>query len=267
MTTQQATLRPTTTLPGTATRGLSAFVSRAGVLLYGSAVYAYFFGLFLYLIGWMSNLFVPLGIDTSPVGQGFGAVALNLLPLTVFAVQHTVMARPAFKRWWTQFIPEAAERTTFVAATCAILTWMILQWQSLPGVVWHFDGALGTALFATSLAGWTVVLISTFLIDHFELFGLKQVIYHFMGKPMPQPQFRERLFYRYVRHPLMLGFLIAFWATPTMTLGHLLFAAIVTGYILVALMIEERTLVELHGDSYEDYRRRVPKLFPRLLPR
>ena len=267
MTIGQATLNPSNPLAETAVSSAAGRLSRLGVLLYGTVVYGYFLGLFLYLVGWVANLVVPLSIDRSPVGQGWAAVGLNLLPLSVFAIQHTVMARPAFKRWWTRIIPPAAERTTFVAITCAILTWLVLQWQSLPAVVWHFDGAIGAALLSFSMLGWAVVLVSTFLIDHFDLFGVKQVIHHFRGKPLPEPQFRERLFYRYTRHPLMLGFLIAFWATPTMTVGHLLFASVVTAYVLVALVIEERTLVELHGDSYEDYRRRVPKLIPRLIPR
>lgn len=249
------------------TQVASSALARTLTLAYGSLVYAYFLVLFLYLIGWVGNFIVPTTIDSGPAGEGFAALAWNLIPLGVFGIQHTIMARPAFKRWWTQFVPWHVERTTFVAITVAILSWMVVEWQAMPAVIWSFDGVVGNILLSISLIGWGIVLISTFLIDHFELFGIKQAVCYAFGRPVPTPEFRERWFYRHVRHPLMLGFMIAFWFAPTMTVGHLLFAAVSTSYVLVALFIEEQTLVELHGDAYEDYRARVPKIIPRLWPR
>ncbi len=237
------------------------------ILTYGLVTYGFFLVLFLYLIGFVGGFGVPKSIDSGPPGAGWRTALFNILPLGLFAIQHTIMARPAFKQWLTRYIPSAAERPTFVALTCVILATMVWNWQALPGVVWNVRGALGLSLFGVSLLGWGIVLISTFLIDHFELFGVKQVIAHASGRPVPVPEFRERLFYRYVRHPLMSGFLIAFWFTPMMSVGHLLFAVVCTGYILIALRIEEKTLLELHGEAYEDYRQRVPMLFPRLIPR
>jgi protein-S-isoprenylcysteine O-methyltransferase Ste14 len=252
---------PSTTAPQDALSG------RILALAYGLVVYAYFLGIFLYLIGFVGGFGVPKTIDSGAAGVGWQAAVFNILPLGLFAVQHTIMARPAFKRWWIQYLPEPIERSTFVAFTVAILTLLVWNWQALPAVVWQVSGWGSLVLTAISLIGWAIVLISTFLIDHFELFGVKQVIAYATGRPAPRPEFRERLFYRYVRHPLMTGFLIAFWFTPTMTVGHLLFAAVTTAYVLLALIVEEQTLIELHGDAYEDYRKRVPKLFPRLLPR
>jgi len=245
----------------------AAVFGRILALTYGLTVYGSFLALFLYLIGFVGGFGVPKTIDSGPAGVGWQAILFNVLPLALFALQHTIMARPAFKQWWTQFVPEAVERATFVAFTVAILTLVVIMWQPLPTVIWQVGGAASLLLSGISMLGWAIVLISTFLIDHFELFGVKQVIAYAMGRPTPRPEFRERLFYRHVRHPLMTGFLIAFWFTPTMTVGHLLFAAVCTGYILIGLAIEEKTLIELHGDAYEDYRRRVPKLFPRLIPR
>ena len=188
---------------------------------------------------------------------------LNVLLLALFAIQHTVMARPAFKRWWTRFVPLHVERSTYVLLTSLLLALMAWQWRSMPAVIWKVDmAALAGLLVAISLAGWGIVLISTFLIDHFELFGLRQTVMYALGRPYEPPVFRERAFYRWVRHPLMLGFLIAFWSTPVMTSGHLLFAVVITAYVLIALQIEERTLIHLHGKTYEDYRRRVPMLLP-----
>jgi protein-S-isoprenylcysteine O-methyltransferase Ste14 len=173
------------------------------------------------------------------------------------------MARPAFKIWWTRFIPPATERATFVLVTCAILILMVSQWRPLPEIVWRVENSLLAAgLTALSFAGFGIVLVTTFLIDHFELFGLKQTWRFATERPSARPHFVERLFYRWVRHPLMTGFLIAFWATPLMTQGHLLFAVVTTAYILIGIRIEERDLVAAHGESYLDYRRRVPALVP-----
>jgi protein-S-isoprenylcysteine O-methyltransferase Ste14 len=239
-------------------------VARALTLLYGIGTYLFFFCTFLYLIGFVGNWVVPKGIDDGiPAASASGAVAIDVLLLGLFAVQHTIMARPAFKEVWTRWVPWHIERTTFVLLSTAILALMAWQWRPLPAPVWRLESPLAAALLAgLSLAGWGIVLVSTFLIDHFELFGLKQTVSYAMGRPHEPPKFKERLFYRWVRHPLMLGFLIAFWATPTMSQGHLLFAAVTTAYILIALQIEERTLVHLHGDQYRDYQRRVSMLLP-----
>ena len=238
--------------------------ARLLTLIYGVGAYAFFFLTFLYLMGFVGNWMVPKSIDSGePAASTASAIAINVLMLGAFAVQHTIMARPAFKEWWTRFVPTQIERSTFVLLATAILAVMAWQWRPLPEVVWQVQNPIGVALLSgISLAGWGIVLISTFLIDHFELFGLKQTVAYAMGRPAPHPTFKERLFYRWVRHPLMSGFLIAFWFTPVMTQGHLLFAVVTTAYVLVGIAIEERTLIYLHGERYEDYRKRVSMLFP-----
>lgn len=248
----------------TGARGPAGIVDRALTLLYGLGTYLFFFGTFLYLIGFVGNWVVPKGIDEgTPAASPGVAVAVNLLLLGLFAVQHTIMARPAFKRVWTRWVPWHLERSTYVLAATAILAFMAWQWRPLPTPVWQLESPVAVFLLSgLSLAGWGIVLVSTFLIDHFELFGLKQTLSYAMGRRHEPPKFKERLFYRWVRHPLMLGFLIAFWATPTMSQGHLLFAAVTTGYVLIAIQIEERTLLQLHGDRYRDYQRRVSMLLP-----
>jgi protein-S-isoprenylcysteine O-methyltransferase Ste14 len=246
------------------THGSAGVVARALTLVYGVAVYLFFFGTFLYLIGFVGNWIVPKGIDDgTPAASVGAAVAVDVLLLGLFAVQHTIMARPAFKEVWTRWVPWHLERSTFVLLATAILAFMAWQWRPLPAPVWHFESPLATVLLAgLSLAGWGIVLVSTFLIDHFELFGLTQTVSYALQRPHVHPKFKERLFYRWVRHPLMLGFLIAFWATPTMSQGHLLFAVVTTVYILIAIQIEERTLIQLHGNQYRDYQRRVAMLLP-----
>jgi protein-S-isoprenylcysteine O-methyltransferase Ste14 len=247
-----------------AAEGPAGAVARALTLVYGVATYLFFFCTFLYLIGFVGNWIVPKGIDDGPPAASAGAaIAVNVLLLGLFAVQHTIMARPAFKEIWTRWVPWHVERSTYVLLATAILAVMAWQWQPLPEPVWRIESPLvAGVLTAVSLAGWGIVLVSTFLIDHFELFGLKQTVSYAMGRPHEPPRFKERLFYRWVRHPLMLGFLIAFWATPTMSQGHLLFAVVTTAYILIAVQIEERTLVHLHGERYRSYQRRVPMLLP-----
>jgi len=251
----------------TSTQQDNGTAARILTLIYGIGVYSFFFGTFLYLIGFVGNWVVPKSIDSGELAASTGnAIAINVLLLGLFAIQHTIMARPAFKRWWTRFVPTAIERSTYVLLATAILAVMAWQWRPLPNVIWQVQSPLGIALLSgISLGGWGIVLISTFLIDHFELFGLKQTAAYAAGRTAQHPVFRERLFYRWVRHPLMSGFLIAFWFTPVMTEGHLLFAVVTTAYILVGIQIEERTLIYLHGERYEDYRRRVSMLFP--LPR
>lgn len=243
-----------------------AFIAAARtlVLLYGVSTYTFFFATFLYLIGFVGNWVVPKSIDSGiPTGSTGSAITVNVLLLAAFAVQHTVMARPSFKTWWTRWVPWCVERSTFVLLATAILAFMAWQWRPLPTVIWQVkNSALAALLSGVSLAGWGIVLVSTCLIDHFELFGLRQTVLYALGRAAERPVFKERLFYRWVRHPLMLGFLIAFWFTPVMTQGHLLFALVTTAYVLVALQIEERTLVSLHGDHYRDYQRRVSMLLP-----
>jgi protein-S-isoprenylcysteine O-methyltransferase Ste14 len=247
-----------------AAQGSAGLAARALTLLFGVGAYLFFFCTFLYLIGFVGNWFVPKGIDDgTPAASAGAAVAVNVLLLGLFAVQHTIMARPGFKEVWTRWVPCHVERSTYVLLATAILAIMAWQWRPLPTPVWRIEDPLAAALLAgLSLAGWGIVLVSTFLIDHFELFGLKQTVSYAMGRPHEPPTFKERLLYRWVRHPLMLGFLIAFWATPTMSQGHLLFAAVTTAYILVAIQIEEHTLVQLHGDQYRDYQQRVSMLLP-----
>jgi protein-S-isoprenylcysteine O-methyltransferase Ste14 len=238
-------------------------LARALTLTYGAVVYTLFFGTFCYLIGWAADLVVPWTIDNGQPASLGVTLGVNIGILSLFAVQHTVMARQTFKDWWTRFVPQPIERSTFVLFTVAILLLMVWQWRPLPDVVWQFENsAVAALLWILYGLGWATVLISTAIIDHFDLFGLKQTIFYARGKPYPRPVFEERLFYRHVRHPLMLGFLIAFWSAPVMTQGRLLFAAVTTAYILIAIQIEERELVWMHGEDYKSYQRRVPMLFP-----
>ena len=241
---------------------------KTAIVTYGVLVYCLFLGTFLYLVGFAFDLMVPKSMNSGasvPLSQ---ALPINLALLGLFAVQHGIMARATFKRWWTSIIPEAAERSTFVLATCLVLALLVICWQPTTTAVWSIETpALRMALWALAVIGWAVVLVSTFLIDHFHLFGLQQIARFARGLPQEGPRFREIGFYRYVRHPLMLGFLLAFWATPEMTLGHLSFAATITVYVLIALQVEERSLVAAIGPDYESYRGRVPMLLPWRGPR
>ena len=208
-------------------------------LSYGLVCYLAFFGTFLYAIGFVGNLFVPKSIDGAPDAPLLTAVFVNASLLLLFALQHSIMARPAFKRWWTRIIPEHLERSTYVLLASGCLMLMMWQWQPVGGIVWSIESeTVKTVLSVTYLLGWGIVLISTFLINHFDLFGLRQVWLYFLGKPYTTLPFRVPIFYRYVRHPLYLGFLIAFWSTPVMTAAHLLFAILTTGYILTAIQLE-----------------------------
>jgi methanethiol S-methyltransferase len=231
--------------------------------LYGALVYLLFFGTFLYAIGFIANLFVPKGIDSGQVVATATAVAINLVLLAVFAVQHSVMARPAFKRWWTKLVPEPVERSTYVLFASLALIALFWFWRPLPASVWSIEaGWARTLLWVVYWSGWTVLLVSTFLINHFELFGLRQVYARLQGRTIPAASFRTPVFYRVVRHPIYLGFVLAFWAAPDMSVGRLLFALGGTGYILVGIQLEERDLVGLFGQTYREYRRRVPMLLP-----
>ncbi len=230
---------------------------------YGAAAYVLFLAAFLYAIGFVGNIGVPRSVDhglPAPIGQ---AVLINVALLGVFAVQHSVMARPAFKRWWTRFVPPTIERSTYVVLASAALILLYWQWRTIPDVIWDVGPPAGRlALWALFWLGWAMVLASTFMINHFDLFGLRQVYLAWRGKPYTHIGFQARLLYRLVRHPIMLGFFIAFWAAPTMTAGHLLFAIATTGYILIALQFEEHDLVAAMGNQYRDYRRDVPMLLP-----
>jgi methanethiol S-methyltransferase len=252
----QATTRNVQSAGGT-------LAGRVAGFLYGVACYAFFFATFLYAIGFVEGLVVPKSIDDGAVVPAARAVAIDLLLLTLFAVQHSVMARPRFKQWWTQFVPKPVERSTYVLLASLALALLCWQWQPLPAVVWHVDNpTAATALVGLSFVGWLIVLTSTFIINHFELFGLHQVANNLAGRAMPPPRFRSPLFYRFVRHPIYLGFIIAFWSLPTMTVGRLLFAAATTGYILIGIVLEERDLVAVFGDDYRRYRARVSMLIP-----
>lgn len=239
-------------------------MSRLLALLYGAAAYAVFLATFLYAIPFVAGFGVPKHVDNGSPAPFLLALGIDLALLGLFAVQHSGMARPAFKRWWTRFVPAPVERSTFVLVSSLVLALLFWQWRPLPQSLWNVDAAAGRwVLLALCALGWLLVLSSTFLINHFDLFGLRQVWFHARERKAMDEPFVTRAFYRIVRHPLMLGFLIAFWATPTMTLGHLLFAAATTGYILVAVkFLEERDLVALYGDTYRDYQRRVPMLLP-----
>ena len=234
------------------------------MISYGAAAYLLFLAAFMYLVGFVGNIWVPRTVDhglSAPIGQ---ALLVNVLLLGVFAVQHTVMARPAFKRWWTGFVPSSIERSTYVVLSSAVLVLLYWQWRTMPAVIWDVRLPVGRqALWALFWFGWAFALAATFMVSHFDLFGLRQVYLAWRGKPYTHISFHVRLLYRLVRHPLMLGFIIAFWATPTMTTGHLLFSTAITAYILIAVRLEEHDLVATLGDQYRDYRRDVPMLLPR----
>jgi protein-S-isoprenylcysteine O-methyltransferase Ste14 len=238
-------------------------LKRSLVFLYGIVSYAVFFGVYLYAIGFVGNFLVPISIDSPADGSFVVSLVIDLVLLLVFAVQHSVMARPAFKRWWTRFIPEPAERSTYVLVSSLLMIALFVLWRPLGGVVWSVENAAAAyVLYALFASGWLLLLVSTFYINHFDLFGLRQVWLYLVGKPYTPLVFNTPGPYRVVRHPIYVGWLLAFWATPTMTVTHLVFALATTAYILIAIQLEEHDLVDTFGDTYRDYRNRVPGLIP-----
>ncbi len=231
--------------------------------LYGLACYACFLGSFLYAIGFVGDFAVPKTIDSGPAGAWSEALLIDLVLLGLFAVQHSVMARPGFKAVWTRIVPRAVERSTYVLFSSLLLILLMWKWQAIPAVVWDVSASLPkTILLALCAVGWLIVLLSTFMINHFDLFGLRQVFLRMRGIDYTPLHFTQRALYKFVRHPIMLGFVIAFWAAPYMSAGHLVFAIMTTGYILVGIFFEERDLMRSHSAEYGAYRARVPMLFP-----
>ncbi|MGA9454919.1 MAG: methanethiol S-methyltransferase [Pseudolabrys sp.] len=231
--------------------------------LYGIVAYLAFAVVIVYAIGFVTGLMVPKTIDSGPTGPLMESIVINLVLLTIFALQHSVMARPQFKKWWTTIVPKSVERSTYVLLASLALALVFWQWRPIPGVVWEAkDPTIAASLLYLGLFGWVLVFISTFMINHFELFGLHQVANNLTGNSMPPMKFKTPMLYNVVRHPIYLGFIIFVWATPTMTAGHLLFAAVVTAYIFVGIALEEHDLIEVFGDEYRRYRRRVAMIVP-----
>lgn len=232
---------------------------------YGLMCYVMFLGVFAYAAGFIGNFLVPRTLDVGPETPLGWAILINIGLLALFGVQHSVMARPTFKRWWTRFVPKPIERSTYVLATNLVLILLFWQWRPVGPVVWEVEQPLLRGLLlGLFAAGWLLVFAATAQLNHFDLFGLRQVWLHLRGKPYTRLRFQLPILYRFVRHPLYVGWLLAFWATPVMTAGHLLFAAGLAVYILIAIQFEERNLVQVHGHHYAEYRRRVPMLIPRV---
>jgi methanethiol S-methyltransferase len=238
--------------------------ARLLILFYAIVSYAVFLVSFLYGLGFVGNYLVPKSIDVGPLTNLSEAVAVDLLLIGLFAIQHSIMARPAFKRWSAKIFPVASQRSTYVLLSSLILLLLFWQWRPIPNQVWRIDGMAAWLLIGVYWLGWVVVLASTFMIDHFDLSGLRQAFFALRGAEMPGQSFKTPLLYKIVRHPLMLGLLLAYWATPEMTAGHLLFAIMNTAYILIGLKFEERDLIAEFGATYQQYRQRVPMLLPRI---
>lgn len=249
-------------------------MSRTLVLVYAVISYLIFFATFVYFMGWLNGLVVPVDINTFIVDNKpwriadskLQAILIDVGLLSLFAIQHTIMARDAFKEKFTQILPDGAERPTFVLLASLILALIMWQWRPIPGAwtdpLWHIDGGVAHVLTAISLLGFGIVLASSFMINHFHLFGLMQGYYFYKDEPVPDMQFATPMFYRYMRHPLMFGLIVAFWSTPSMTIGHLVFAATFTAYIFFGLRFEERTLTKHLGEVYRDYQKTTSMVFP-----
>jgi protein-S-isoprenylcysteine O-methyltransferase Ste14 len=238
-------------------------MARFAAFLYGLICYAIAFITLLYTCGFVGNFVVPRSLDAAPVLSWGNALLVDAALIGIFGIQHSVMARPGFKSWWTQFVPKPIERSTYLLFTGFCLGALFYFWQPIGGTLWHVTNTTGTAiLYALFAFGWLLLLASTFWINHFDLFGLRQVWLYLRGKEYTQLTFANPGVYNYVRHPIYVGWLLAFWSTPTMTVTHLVFALITTMYILVAIQFEERDLVDIHGKAYTDYRDRVPMLIP-----
>lgn len=236
---------------------------RVATFVYGVLCYLVFFGTFLYAIGFIGDVMVPKSIDSGRTGPLGEALLINAALLTLFAVQHSTMARPWFKRMWTRIIPKQIERSTYVLLSSLLLILLFWMWQPIGGVIWKVEQpALRAVLYGIFALGFLLVLISTFLINHFDLFGLRQVYLYLRGKEYTQLRFGTPILYRHIRHPLYLGWLFAFWATPTMTIAHLVFAIATTAYIFMAIQFEERDLIDLYGDVYKRYKQNVPMIVP-----
>lgn len=269
MTTTSATISTTANTNHAPTHETSAraagredLMSRLGIFGYGLFAYAFGMANIFYLIGFTTGWLVPKDINDGNVGSMSSALIVNTLLVLAFAVQHEIMARPWFKSRITRIMPKAMERSTFVLVASLILSLMFWQWRPMPFEMWSLDGMWSWGIYAIALAGWAIAVGSTFIIDHFDLFGLRQVTLHLKNRPYTTVRFKEWLFYRLCRHPLMLGFIIAFWSTPVMTLGHFWFAMLMTAFILAGVQFEERDLIRAHGRDYESYRERVPGLVP-----
>ncbi|MCC6695577.1 MAG: isoprenylcysteine carboxylmethyltransferase family protein [Candidatus Hydrogenedentes bacterium] len=235
------------------------------VFLYGTLCYIMFLGVFLYAIGFIGNIMVPNSLDAEPRLSFWTALAINVALLAVFALQHSIMARKSFKKWWTRYVPKAAERSTYVLFTNVALALMFWQWQPMGGTVWAIEHPAGKAIMYGVFAfGWLIVLASTFMINHFDLFGMRQVWLHLRGKEYTPLKFRTPFFYKHIRHPLYLGWFCAFWGTPTMSMAHFVFAVMTTAYILIAIQLEERDLMNEHGRKYMEWRKITPMFIPRL---
>ena len=238
-------------------------MKRIGIFIYGIVSYVISLGCFAYLAGFLINVGVPTAIDGEPTTSFGWAALINAGLVALFGIQHSVMARPGFKKWWTRYVPKAAERSTYMVFSCIALAVLFAFWQPMGGTIWNVTDTAGQiALYTIYAFGWAVVLAATFVINHFDLFGLRQVWLHVRDKEYTQLKFVTPGLYRVVRHPLYVGWLIVFWATPTMTAAHLVFAAAMAAYILIAIRYEERDLVTFHGEDYTEYRKHVPKLNP-----
>ncbi|UFZ02529.1 isoprenylcysteine carboxylmethyltransferase family protein [Bradyrhizobium ontarionense] len=239
------------------------------IMFYAITSYAVFLVSFMWAVGFVGNYnqLASKSIDVGDPTNVVEAILVDLLLLALFAIQHSVMARPVFKRWWMRIIPAASERSTYVLLSSLILLLLFWQWRPIPSPVWQVEGLAAGVLIGIHWLGWAIVLASTYMIDHFDLSGLRQAYFAWRGAEAPAQPFKTPLLYRLVRHPLMLGFLLTFWATPEMTIGHLLFATMTTAYILVGLQFEERDLIAQFGETYQRYRQRVPMLLPRMFGR